>query len=116
LDFLGAETLDEMIHWHGRTGTVLGLGLVGVFLWLRRRGAPRDLLTALGVTGVLVGAQGVVGGLQYLLHLPAGLVWTHVAIATAAWLTLLWAVAAAGRPMRAREPVSDAPEPALAAR
>lgn len=101
-NFLGPETLDQMIHWHGRTGTVLGLATVGVFLWLRRRGAPRDLLTALGVTGLLVGAQGVVGGLQYLLHLPAGLVWTHVAIATATWLTLLWAVAAAGRPRPSR--------------
>ena len=111
-DFLGPETLDQMIHWHGRTGTVLGLATVGVFLWLRRRGAPRDLLAALALTAVLVAAQGVVGGLQYLLHLPAGLVWTHVAIATATWLTLLWAVAAAGRPRRtgpaSAGPVDDA--------
>ena len=116
LSFFGPETLDQMIHWHGRSGTVLGLATVGVFLWLRRRGAPRDLMAALAVTGVLVGAQGVVGGLQYLLHLPAGLVWTHVAIATAAWLTLLWSVAAAGRPRPVREPVADVPEPALSAR
>ena len=122
LDFLGVETLDQMIHWHGRSGTILGLGTVAAFLWLRRRGAPRELLTALGVTGVLVGAQGVVGGLQYLLHLPASLVWTHVAIATAAWLTLLWSVAAAGRPAPGRPAPSDgdgdvaAAEPALTAR
>ncbi len=120
LNFLGVETLDQMIHWHGRSGTVLGLATIGVFLWLRRRGAPRDLMTALAVTGVLVGAQGVVGGLQYLLHLPAGLVWTHVAIATATWLTLLWSVAAAGRPLPARAADADdagAPgEPVLTAR
>lgn len=116
-DFFGADTLDTMIHWHGRTGTVLGLACVGVFLWLRRRGAPRDLLVALAATCVLVGAQGVVGGLQYFLHLPAGLVWTHVAIATATWLTLLWAVAAAGRPRDPSPPAPKAPsEPALAAR
>ena len=121
LNFFGVETLDHMIHWHGRSGTVLGLGIIGVFVWLRRRGgAPRELMTALAVSGVLVGAQGVVGGLQYLLHLPAGLVWTHVAIATAAWLTLLWSVAAAGRPQSspaAAEDDAGAPgEPVLTAR
>ena len=120
LDFLGVETLDQMIHWHGRSGTVLGLATIGVFLWLGRRRAPRDLMTALAVTGVLVGAQGVVGGLQYVLHLPAGLVWTHVAIATATWLTLLWSVAAAGRPLPAPTRAGDdagAPgEPVLTAR
>ena len=116
-EFFGVDTLDRMIHWHGRTGTVLGVASVAAFLWLRRRGAPRDLLVALGLTCVLVGAQGVVGGLQYLLHLPAGLVWTHVAIATAAWLTLLWSVAAAGRPRPAHERVADGSrEPALTAR
>jgi cytochrome c oxidase assembly protein subunit 15 len=117
LEFFGVDTLNQMIHWHGRTGTVLGLACLGTFLWLRRRGdAPRQLMVALGTTCVLVAAQGVIGGLQYVLHLPAGLVWTHVTIATATWLTLLWSVAAAGRPVPAREPAADASRHALVAR
>ena len=114
-EFFGVDTLDQMIHWHGRSGTILGVAGVAVFLWLRRRGAPRDLLTAIGATCVLVAAQGVVGGIQYLLHLPAELVWIHVAIATAAWLTLLWAVAAAGRPRDRDTPLPRPSEPVLTA-
>ena len=117
LEFAGVDTLDTMIHWHGRTGTVLGLACLATFLWLRRRGdAPRQLLMALGATCVLVAAQGVVGGLQYVLHLPAGLVWTHVTIATAAWLTLLWSVAAAGRPVDRSATAVQPPRDALVAR
>ncbi len=114
-DFFGVDTLDAMIHWHGRSGTVLGLGCVAAFLWLRRRGAPRDLLQAIGATAVLVAAQGVVGGLQYWLHLPAGLVWIHVAIATTTWLTLVLAVAMAGRPRARTEAEAAAPRAAVAA-
>jgi len=47
---------------------------------------------------------------QYLLQLPAGLVWVHIVVATAAWLTILVAVAAAGalRPAEARRPAPAA--------
>ena len=118
-DFLGSDTLDEMIHWHGRSGTILGLAALYVFFRLRRRGASRELLTAVGATCVLVGLQGIVGGVQYLLHLPATLVWVHVSLAAATWLTLLWSVAAAGRPRSDEESsppaTSDSPA-ALAAR
>ena len=41
--------------------------------------------------------QGVLGITQYKLHLPAGLVWVHVASATLTWMTVLWTVATAGR-------------------
>lgn len=116
LEFLGTDTLDQMIHWHGRSGTVLGLAALATFLWLRRRGgAPHQLMLGLGATCVLVAAQGIVGGIQYLLHLPAGLVWIHVTLATATWLTLLWSVAAAGRPLQPREAAPEPPREALVA-
>jgi hypothetical protein len=51
-------------------------------------------LTALGV---LLAAQGLVGSVQYELHLPSDMVWVHVALATVTWLVALWTVAAAGR-------------------
>jgi cytochrome c oxidase assembly protein subunit 15 len=38
----------------------------------------------------------VVGISQWLLKLPAELVWVHVTLAVATWLTVLWAVGAAG--------------------
>ena len=94
MDWIG---LDEMIHWHGRTGTVLGLLAVGTWWLARRRGASPDLMRALTAVCVLVAAQGVVGFAQYELALPASLVWIHVAIAAAAWLGILFANAAAGR-------------------
>ena len=46
---------------------------------------------------VLIGAQGVVGLIQYETQLPTELVWLHVALATLTWLAALWSVAAAGR-------------------
>ena len=46
---------------------------------------------------VLLAGQGLVGSVQYELHLPSDMVWVHVGLATATWITILWAVAAAGR-------------------
>ena len=67
------------------------------------------------VLGILLAAQGLVGSVQYELHLPSDMVWVHVALATVTWLTVLWAVAAAGRlqvprvaPLPADEPRAEA--------
>ena len=104
-------SLDEFIHWHGRTGTVLGLLAVGTWLLARRTGASRDVMTALTWVCGLVAAQGVIGFAQYELELPAGLVWVHVAVASATWLAILFAVNAAGRLPRTTsvEPATPAP-------
>jgi cytochrome c oxidase assembly protein subunit 15 len=65
---------------------------------------------ALTATCVLLAAQGAVGGLQYLLELPAELVWIHVALAATTWLALLWSTLAAGRVgAPSGEPVRAAP-------
>jgi len=95
LDLFG--TLDTVIHWHGRTGTLLGLSALAVWFLARRWGGSADLRRALTVLCLLVAAQGVVGFAQYELELPAEIVWFHILIATAAWVALLLAVAAAGR-------------------
>jgi cytochrome c oxidase assembly protein subunit 15 len=68
------------------------------------------MLEPLLVLGVLLAAQGLVGTVQYELKLPSDMVWVHVTLATMTWLTLLWAVAVAGRlaPRAVEVPARDA--------
>jgi len=46
---------------------------------------------------VLLALQGVIGGVQYKLELPAEIVWVHVTLAATTWLAILWTVVSAGR-------------------
>ncbi len=96
LDLRGAETMDWMIHQHGRLAALLGVAAVALWWLLRRRGADAEHRRAVGTVCVLLAAQGVVGITQYLLELPTALVWFHVTLAVATWLAILWSVAAAG--------------------
>jgi hypothetical protein len=52
----------------------------------------------------------LIGSVQYELHLPAELVWVHVAMATLTWVVTLWAIAAEGTlvPRRAAVPATIA--------
>ena len=103
LDAFG--TLDTVIHWHGRTGTLLGLSALTVWFLARRWGGSEELRRALTALCLLVAAQGVIGFAQYELELPAELVWLHILVATGAWIAVLFAAAAAGRqPRTAVEP------------
>lgn len=110
LTFEGKQTLTWVVHRHATIAALLGVAVIAVWLLHRRRGIERTL-EPLTVLGVLVAAQGLVGSVQYELHLPADMVWVHVGLATATWLALLWSVAAAGAlaPRRAKEilPAAD---------
>ena len=114
LHFRGADTLMWVIHRHATIAALFGVAVVGVWLLCRRRGATERMLEPLTVLGILLAAQGLVGSVQYELHLPSDMVWVHVALATVTWLTVLWAVAAAGRlvprvaPLPADEPPAEA--------
>jgi cytochrome c oxidase assembly protein subunit 15 len=110
LDWRGLETLDWAIKGHARIAALLGVAAVGVWWLVRRRGADPQTLRALTATCVLVAAQGVIGTAQYLLELPAEMVWVHVVLATLTWITIVWAVAAAGRlaPAAGAEPSASA--------
>ncbi|HEX3242609.1 MAG TPA: COX15/CtaA family protein [Solirubrobacterales bacterium] len=96
-DFEGSGTLEWMVQRHSAIAAVFGLATIAVWLLLRRRGgddrAARPLLVVIG----LLALQGVIGGIQWALELPAELVWLHVAVATITWLAMLWTVATAGR-------------------
>lgn len=97
LDFRGAATLDWAISQHARIAAGMGLAVLVVWGLLRRRAADPALRRAVSALLGLMAFQGVVGTLQYMLELPAEIVWVHVAAAAATWLCLLWSTAAAGR-------------------
>ena len=108
LHFKGADTLTWVLHRHATIAALFGVAVIGVWLLHRRRGSDRTF-EPLTVLAILLAAQGLVGSVQYELHLPADMVWVHVGLATATWLALLWSVAAAGAlvPRRAPVAVSD---------
>lgn len=97
LTFKGADTLVWVVHRHGTIAALLGVATLVVFFVLWKRGGHSRALEAVGVTAVLIAAQGLVGSVQYELKLPADMVWIHVALSALTWITVLWAVAAAGR-------------------
>jgi cytochrome c oxidase assembly protein subunit 15 len=98
LDFKGADTLRFVVEQHARLATLLGLVAVALWVLARRRGASARQRRPLTLLCVLLAAQGVVGGVQYALELPAEIVWVHVVLAASTWLAILWAVAASAEP------------------
>jgi len=96
-DFEGAATLGWVVQRHAVLAAVYGIAAIGVWLLLRRPGADGRALRPLTLVIGLLALQGAIGGIQWALELPAGIVWVHVAIATGNWLAMLWTVAAAGR-------------------
>jgi cytochrome c oxidase assembly protein subunit 15 len=105
LTFKGNDTLMWVVHRHATIAALFGVAVIGVWLLARRRGLTRAI-EPLTVLGVLMAAQGLVGSVQYELRLPSDIVWVHVGLATATWLALLWAVAAAGSLVPRREPAA----------
>jgi cytochrome c oxidase assembly protein subunit 15 len=110
LHFKGADTLMWVVHRHATIAAVFGVVVIAVWLLRRHRGADYDVLEPLTVLGILLAAQGLVGSVQYELHLPTDMVWVHVTLATCTWLATLWAVAAAGR-LAPRHSVAPVTEP-----
>jgi heme a synthase len=96
-DFEGTGTLEWVVQRHATIAAVYGFAAIGVWLLLRRPEADRRALRPLTLVIGLLALQGAIGGLQWWLELPAGIVWVHVAVATGNWLAMLWTVAAAGR-------------------
>jgi cytochrome c oxidase assembly protein subunit 15 len=111
-DFEGTGTLEWVVQRHAAVAALFGAAAVGVFLLLRREGGEQRALRPLTVVIALLGLQGVVGGIQWALELPAEIVWVHVALATATWLATLWTVASAGRLEPARQAARVSPAPA----
>jgi cytochrome c oxidase assembly protein subunit 15 len=96
LVFKGIDTLNWVISQHARLATLLGLAAVGLWLFARRRGVSPQDRKPLTVLCWLLAAQGVIGIVQYLLELPAELVWVHASLAAATWVAIVWTLIAAG--------------------
>jgi cytochrome c oxidase assembly protein subunit 15 len=114
LHFKGAGTLTWAVHQHATIAAVFGVAVIGVWFLRRRRGATAEMLEPLTVLGVLLAAQGLVGSVQYELHLPTDMVWVHVSLATITWLVVLWAWATEGS-LAPRRMLVESPEPRLSA-
>ena len=97
VDRFQGVNLDTLIKLHGHAAAVFGGSLVLLWFYARRRASPA-LYRALTAACVLVALQGALGLIQYYNALPAGVVWAHVSLASVLWLSLLFAVLAAGRP------------------
>jgi cytochrome c oxidase assembly protein subunit 15 len=108
LYFKGADTLSWVVHRHATIAALFGVLAIAVWLLQRRRGQSTGALEPMTVLCVLLAAQGLVGSVQYELHLPSDMVWVHVGLATATWMSVLWAVAAAGRLVARKVPVPEA--------
>jgi cytochrome c oxidase assembly protein subunit 15 len=113
LHFKGADTLSWAVHQHAALAALFGVLVIAVWLLQRHRRASERTLEPLTVVGVLMAAQGLVGSVQYELRLPSDMVWVHVTLAMLTWLSLLWAVASAGRlvPRVASVPVGEPSRP-----
>ena len=68
-----------------------------VLVILMRRGGDRRAVRPVSVVAGLIGFQIALGITQWVLELPAILVWFHVVTATLIWVAVLWAVATAGQ-------------------
>jgi cytochrome c oxidase assembly protein subunit 15 len=119
-DFEGTGTLEWVVQRHAAIAALYGVAAIAVWFLLRRDGGERRALAPLTVVIGLLALQGLIGGAQWALELPAGLVWAHITLAVGNWLAMLWTVAAAGRleprdqPLPAQPQDAERPVPAPA--
>lgn len=97
---LGLGIVDT-VYVHVRVAAVFGIGvlLAGALLYRARRRYP-GLLALWAALVVTLGAQAILGEVQYRNALPWGLVLVHVVLATAIWAFSLALVFSMWRPPR----------------
>jgi heme A synthase len=82
-------SLTAVTQLHADIGWVLGTVAVMTVACLALTDAPARARRLGWIVLGLIGAQGVIGYIQYFAHLPAGLVWVHVANAALIWIAVI---------------------------
>jgi heme a synthase len=82
-------TLESVTQLHADIGWFIGALTVALVIGLRYSGAPSRTVRLGWAVLVGLGVEGVIGYVQYFDHLPAGLVWVHVAAAVVIWIFIL---------------------------
>ncbi|MGA7396818.1 MAG: COX15/CtaA family protein [Solirubrobacterales bacterium] len=103
-DFKGSETLEWIAQRHAASAIIFALCVIAVIFILNRQGGDKRAVLPLKVAFGMIILQITVGITQWLLHLPAAIVWVHVALATLLWLSILWSVATAGQLEKRQSP------------
>ena len=104
--------LEGVTQLHADIGWLLAGLAVALVVGLRMSGAPPRVVRASWLMIASLGAQGVIGYIQYFTHLPAGLVWVHVTGSVLVWIAVLRLFLL----MRDRGPLTGpSPEPVQAA-
>jgi cytochrome c oxidase assembly protein subunit 15 len=81
--------LENITQLHADVGWFIGALAVALVIGLRFSAAPRRTVRLGWVVLGWLGVQGVIGYVQYFNHLPAGLVWVHVASSVVLWILVL---------------------------
>jgi cytochrome c oxidase assembly protein subunit 15 len=81
--------LENITQLHADVGWFIGALAVALVIGLRFSAAPRRTVWLGWLVLGWLGVQGVIGYVQYFNHLPAGLVWVHVASSVVLWILVL---------------------------
>jgi heme a synthase len=82
-------SLQAVTQLHADIGWFIGALAVALVIGLRYAGAPARTVRLGWIVLFGLGLQGVIGYVQYFNHLPAGLVWVHVATSVVLWIFVL---------------------------
>jgi heme a synthase len=93
-------SLESVTQLHADIGWFIGALAVALVIGLRFAGGSRQTVRLGWIVLGGLGVQGVIGYVQYFNHLPAGLVWVHVATAVVLWIFVLrlWLSTGTGLP------------------
>jgi len=82
-------SLESVTQLHADIGWFIGALAVALVIGLRFAGAPAKTVRLGWIVLFGLALQGVIGYVQYFNHLPAGLVWVHVASSVVVWILVL---------------------------
>ena len=81
--------LQDVTQLHADIGWFIGALAVALAIGLHFTGAPARAVRASRIVLAGLAVQGAIGYTQYFSHLPAGLVWVHVAVSAVLWILVL---------------------------